>query len=489
VHTALRRITSPSELDGLSRDAGLEVMLPAAAVEASTEEDVVQAMRESESKGLSVTPRGGGTAIPSQSVGRGTVIVQQGGSLSMSERLVAGGPGVVKDDLNRFLALRGLWVPVDPSSHASCTIGGMVANNSSGARTLKYGSTVRYVSGVDAVFPGGGVTRLSGRAQDDRQEREPRAMKVASLLLDNRRTIEAERPRVTKNSSGYRLESCISGGSVDLAKLFVGSEGTLGVATRVVLEALPRPTWRVLLTFETSLGDLDGLTGILRTLGPSALELVDKSVFEKVGREKLIAPYEKSEEPYMIFCEFDGEVGSPEDAVVRVSESGASGYEPRVMTDPADIQRAWDVRSDTLTVARDIRDGSKVLAPGVEDLVVPPEKLGDMITLITGQFERRGLEHIIYGHAGDANLHARPLMDVAGRAGRESLRELMLDCFERVWKLGGSMTGEHGDGRLRAEFVERQYPRTYWIMQEIKELYDPKGMMNPGVKISSRRPP
>ena len=142
------------------------------------------------------------------------------------------------------------------------------------------------------------------------------------------------------------------------------------------------------------------------------------------------------------------------------------------------------MRNETLTLAQEIRKGTKTVAPGVEDLVVPPERLGDLVKLLVEQFESRGLEYISYGHAGDANLHARPLMDVTERKGREALDELMQDCFEAVWKMRGSMTGEHGDGMLRAKYVERQYPKTYWIMREVKEAYDPKGILNPGVKIA-----
>ncbi|MDV3293532.1 MAG: hypothetical protein LYZ70_04615, partial [Nitrososphaerales archaeon] len=149
-----------------------------------------------------------------------------------------------------------------------------------------------------------------------------------------------------------------------------------------------------------------------------------------------------------------------------------------------DIARAWELRNETLTVAAEIRRGSRLPVPGVEDLVVPPEKLGELVKLLLGAFGRRGLEYISYGHAGDANLHMRPLLDPNSPADRRVLEGLMSECFEAVWKMGGSITGEHGDGMLRAPFVERQYRRTYALMKEVKRLYDPRGMMNPGVKIA-----
>ena len=121
--------------------------------------------------------------------------------------------------------------------------------------------------------------------------------------------------------------------------------------------------------------------------------------------------------------------------------------------------------------------------------MVPPERLGDLVRLLLDQFGSRGLDYVYYGHAGDPNLHARPFLDPSDRKDMGTLRELMEGCFEAVWKMGGSMTGEHGDGMLRAEYVEKQYPRTYWIMRELKELFDPKGVLNPGVKVSQRAGP
>ena len=120
---------------------------------------------------------------------------------------------------------------------------------------------------------------------------------------------------------------------------------------------------------------------------------------------------------------------------------------------------------------------------GVEDLVVPPEELGRLLKKVCGAFEELGLDYIMYGHAGDANLHARPLLDPGSHADNRIMRDLMEECFEATWKMGGSMSGEHGDGRLRAGYVERQYRNTHELMKQVKEIYDPKSLLNPGVKI------
>jgi glycolate oxidase len=480
----MKKATDEATLLEFSRDAGPVSVSPRVVCWADTEDEVVALLGEAMRDELPVTPRGGGTGIPTQSVGRGAIVLFVGSAPTLSGDQVKCGPGLVKEELNRYLLPFDRWVPVDPSSYSSCTVGGMVANNSSGARTLKYGSTVDYVTELRVVTPGGEPLPIKPMALEGALASDPRTRRLASLILENLRSIEEERPRVTKNSCGYRLDRVIHDGVFDLTRLFVGSEGTLGFTTEVAFRTTMRPAWKALFIAETSLSDLDRAAGVFRALGPSALELVDKSVFRRVGRWGRVAPYSRSEDKYMLFCEFDGSGGGPEGIIGKVAGSQAGSLEPLVLTDSGDIQTAWDARNETLTLAQDIREGPKVLVPGVEDLVVPPEKLGDLVKLLAGEFESSGLDYIVYGHAGDANLHARPLVEPQGAKGAGVMEDLMAACFEGVWKMGGSMTGEHGDGMLRAKFVEKQYPRTYWIMREVKKLIDPRGLMNPGVKIA-----
>ncbi len=480
----MRILSSDEDLEELSVDAGIIKLRPRLAYVAQTEEEVAMGLREAASRGLAVTPRGAGTSIPSQSVGSGAIILQSRAKAKVQgDGAVACQPGLVKAELNRLLSALGRWMPVDPSSYASCTVGGMVANNSSGIRTPKYGSTVDYVIGVRATVPGEEAGPVEAKPMDHALGGDRRTRRVASLIIENQSSIIQERPRVTKNSSGYRLEKVFHDGILDFPKLFVGSEGTLGIMTEVTLATRTRPRWRLLFIVEASLVDLNDVVDAFRGHSPTAIELLDKSVFRTMNRWDMIAKYSRSESPYLVFCEFDGLEGDSFAKVQEVASSKAGAYDPLVLTDPSEILEAWEVRNETLTLALQIRDGTKVLVPGVEDIVVPPDRLTDLVKLLKDQFESRGLRYISYGHAADANIHARPLLDLSDRSGRATLDELMEECFEAAWKMGGSMTGEHGDGMLRAKYVEKQYPKTYWIMREIKNLYDPKGLLNPGVKI------
>ena len=478
------KTSGEAELLELSRDSGILSFVPKVAYTAETEGEVAVCVRDTASSGLTVTARGGGTSIPSQAVGTGAILLQARRRVDVRpDGLVLCEPGIVKADLNRLLTSAGRWMPVDPSSYASCTIGGMVANNSSGVRTMKYGSTIDYVKTLRVVIPGESPALISSVPLEDALGGNQRTKKAASLIVENQELIERDRPRVTKNSSGYRLEKVIHDGMFDLPRLFVGSEGTLGVFTEATFATRSPPKWRLLFIAESTLEELNDLAKAFRTHSPSGLELVDKSVFRVMNRWETIAKYSRTDSPYLVFCEFDGYEGDPSGTAAELAGSRVAGYDPAVISSPAEISQAWEARSEVLNIAQDIRKGSKTLVPGVEDLTVPTDRLADVVKLLSDEFGRRGLEYISYGHAGDANLHARPLIDITEPSGRSMLEELMEDCFEAVWKMGGTMTGEHGDGRLRAKYVERQYPRTYWIMKEIKSLFDPAGVLNPGVKI------
>jgi len=480
----LRVLSKETEIEELSKDAGIIKIRPAIGYAASTEEEVRSVLRLAENSGVSVTPRGAGTSIPSQAVGRGSLLLQdRSKAIVLASGSVRCEPAMVKGDLNRLLEPTGRWMPVDPSSYLSCTVGGMVANNSSGVRTPRYGSTIAYVEELRAVIPGGEARNLTPLPIELALSGDWVTRTVSQLLVENWKTIVSEQPRVTKNSSGYRLEKVLHDGLFDVKNLLVGSEGTLGVLTGITFRTLAKSGSRMLLIVEAGLDDLVGLVAAFREHAPTAVELVDKSVFKRMGREERIAKYSRTDVEYLVFCEFEGSEDALGEKMEELAGSRVWGFEPIVLTNPSDVREAWEVRNETLTLALEIREGNKILVPGVEDLIVPTERLGDLVRLLKDQFGRRGLGYISYGHACDANLHARPLLDPSLPSGRRMLEEIMEESFEAVWKMGGSMTGEHGDGMLRAPYVALQYPKSYDIMKQVRKAFDPRGILNPGVKI------
>jgi FAD/FMN-containing dehydrogenase len=481
----LKILTTDVELETLSIDAGMIKIRPKAGYIAESEEEVVSTLREAAKEGVSLTPRGGGTSIPSQAVGNGFVLLQNRQSAALLlDGKVRCEPGLVKSDLNGVLREWGRWMPVDPSSYLSCTVGGMVANNASGVRTPKYGSTLDFVTELRVVISGEGPRQIRPMPLEEALSGESKIRKVASLVVENWKTIVNERPRVTKNSSGYRLERTVHDGLFDVPKLFVGSEGTLGVFTEVTFETLPRPQSRALLIVDATMDELVRVVATFKELSPSAIELVDRSVFKRMGMERRVSKYSRRDTGgYLVFCELEGTEAEVQARLEQAAGSPAGSYNPLVLTGASEVAEAWEVRNETLKLVMDVKEGNRILLPGVEDLVVPPERLADLVRLLVDQFEGRGLSYVIYGHAADANLHARPLLDPDSPREMGILGEIMEECFEAVWKMGGSMTGEHGDGMLRAPYVKRQYPRTFEIMREIRSIFDPKRALNPGVKI------
>ncbi len=480
----MKVVSDGARLEDLANDSGIIRIKPRVAYVAESEAEVESVIELASVSGEPVTARGGGTSIPSQSVGRGAILLQgRADAVILPDGGVACEPALVKGDLNAKLEGVGRWLPVDPSSYLSCTVGGMVANNSAGIRTPKYGSTIRYVNALRVVIPGLGARSLVPVKVEDALSGERLFRRIAELLDDNRRSIAAEKPRVTKNSSGYRLESVVHDGLLDIPKLIVGSEGTLGVITGVTFSTLEKTGTRLLLIVDAELEELDRAAAAFRAHAPSAVELVDKSVFRRTGKMGRIAKYSRSDAEYMVFCEIEGTEARLRECLDQMASTDAGSLEPLILTDPQDVRDAWAVRNESLTLALAVKEGGRTFVPGVEDLVVPFERLGDLVRLLRGEFERRGLPYISYGHAGDANLHARPLLDPTDRGDRGVLEDIMEACFEAVWRMGGSITGEHGDGMLRARYVARQYPRSFPVMQEVRRAFDPKGLLNPGVKI------
>ncbi len=481
----LRTLTGKKVLAEYSRDAGIHAIEPRAVLVAEDEGDLLQVIQRANRDRVPLTPRGSGTSIPSQSVGGGYVVVQSQKEVQISGREFLCTPAVIKADLNFTLEQSSLWMPVDPSSYRACSIGGMVSNNSAGARTLKYGSTIDYVKELMVVLPEEGRRVVKALPLEEALHSDSATRKVANLVAENWRTILREKPETTKNSSGYRLERLIHDGLFDLPKLFTGSEGTLGLISRITCLTTGRPPLRSLMVVSIeSLKDLEVVVEELRVSKPSAVELLDKSIFHKARRGELLRQFPGSEKGYVVYAELEGKYESELERVFEriASNEKLAEFDPFLLREAGEMSKAWETRDLTLAIAGGLRSGNRYPVPGVEDVVVPPGKLRDLLAFVETTFADLGLEFILYGHAGDANLHVRPFLDPWDGRDKQLLSEIMRSCFEEVWKMGGSISGEHGDGRLRAEYVKEQYPDTYGLMVQVKEIYDPNWLMNPGVK-------
>jgi len=354
----------------------------------------------------------------------------------------------------------------------------MLANNSSGAHSVKYGDTRRHTLGLEVVTADGSVAR-TGELGDDLIEELLDAVEGREDLM------EEHFPDVSKNSSGYHLPSLVETG--DATGALVGSEGTLGVFTKARLNLEPVPSDRVaaLLHF-ASLDDAGEAVPKLLSHGPSAVELVDATFIELVRDEKsgAGAAFPPDTEASLL-VEFDG--GDAEAIASEALNSVSHLYTDRSSaTDKEEREELWRVRTAGLPLLYNLEEGRRV-TPFVEDVVVPPKHLLRYVKDLRSILERHGVDAAIYGHAGEGNIHTRPFLDLEDPGDREKMRSIADEVFELVAELGGTISGEHGDGYLRTGHLETVYGPLTQVFRDVKEALDPAGVMNPGKVVGPDR--
>jgi FAD/FMN-containing dehydrogenase len=431
-------------------------------------------------------------------------------------------PGITLAELNTACAPHSLQFPVAPSSGDRCTIGGMIANNAAGARSVRYGATRAWVESLDLVLADGSrATTMRGQpvssgapgAPDEGApgiERGPRVRApshtrrragaadsrtidslalartlamVDSALLPDRARIEETWPRVRKNSSGYAIREYLETG--DAVDLLVGSEGTLAMIVGAILRLAPVPARRGVALLEFSSLEAAGEAVLsLLPLGPSTCELLDRTflALARSGGESFAYPIGHDREAILLVemegdstAEVSGRLDEIRSAVINLADDVSIAIDP-------DRQAAfWGIRhAASPTIAR--LAGDRVSMQFIEDGVVPIDRLADYIHLLRSTLARHDLPAVIFGHAGDGNLHVNPLVDVTAPGWRGTLEDVLTEIAAGVAELGGTLAGEHGDGRLRAPFLD-----TIWgsamvgRFRAVKDAFDPSNILNPGV--------
>lgn len=420
--------------------------LPDVVVTPRSTEEVSQVMKYAYEFGIPVTPRGAGTGETCGSVALQGGIVMDLSTWQTIEEVdtanmqVIVRPGVVHANLNKELAKHGLFFPPDPGSTRMCTIGGMIANNSSGLRAVKYGTTEQYVLGLEVVLPDGRVITTGGM-----------------------------KSRAIKNVSG-----------LNLTKLFVGSEGTLGVITKARLRVWPKPKARgILMAVFPHLDDAPAAVldvyqdGIL----PSGIEILDESAIQAVNMYK--PEINLPEAQAILLFEVDGNPASVEYEGHRIAEI----VKPRTSqvewsTEPKRMAQLWEGRGVVATAAARVReDGSRVFAG--EDISVPLAKVAETLRAIRALGEKYGVRVVNYGHIGDGNVHTAPVIDPENPEEVEKANQLADAIHRLAIEMAGSTTGEHGVGYVRAKYAPLEHGEAVNIMALIKQTLDPKGIMNP----------
>lgn len=453
---------------------------------AKTEADVPALIRWARENRIPITPRGSGSSMANGAIGAGVVLdlsrLNTIGPVDPNRGRVHCGAGTVRDAINRTAGAHGLRFPVDPSSGAFCTIGGMVATNAAGARSLGFGATRVWVRALDCAFADGSrATLRRGVAAPVEVDPIARALRVLERFRSESTGLK---PRVRKNSSGYGMAIWAKTG--DLLDVIIGSEGTLAIVTGVELKLAPVPVARgsLLAAFEYLDAAAVAASGA-RDAGVVVCELLDRT-FLDVAREGGRLPELPDSTAAVLLIEIEapspGEVidqaASIERTLVRV---GAVHTTVGVL--PAEEREIWELRHAASPILARL-DPALRSVQVIEDAAVPPEHLGAYIGGVRAALARHSLRGVIFGHAGDAHVHVNPLVDVSAPGWRERLDGVLGEVTELVARLGGTLSGEHGDGRLRAPLLERTWsPVAMEAFVQLKQAFDPEGILNPGVKL------
>ncbi len=479
-----------------STDASIYQVEPIGVVVPKTEREVEIALAIARDEGVPILPRGGGTSQCGQTVGRALVIdnskhLRSIVAFDKEARSVTVQPGVVLDQLNAWLKPHGLFYPVDVSTAAQATLGGMAGNNSCGARSLHYGNMVHNVRGIDAWLASGELLsfgEVSGAAALAHPKYRELVDKVRAIYGREAQEVESRFPKVQRRVGGYNLD-VVGNERFNMAKLLVGSEGTLAYFKHIHLDLAPLPAHKALgvVHFPSFYQAMDNTRHIV-PLGPAAVELVDRTMID-LSRDiaafrETIDRVIRGEPDAVLLVEFSGEDREEQLRKLReLSEiMGDLGFPGAVVEVPdARLQReVWEVRKAGLNIMMSMKGDGKPVS-FIEDCAVPLEHLADYTDRLTRVFEKHGTRGTWYAHASVGCLHVRPVLNMKTDAGPKKMRAIAEEAAALVREYKGSYSGEHGDGLVRSEWIEPMFgARLARAFEEIKDAFDPRGLMNPG---------
>ncbi|MGZ8209009.1 MAG: FAD-binding and (Fe-S)-binding domain-containing protein [Burkholderiales bacterium] len=517
-------------------DASIYQIEPIGVVVPRTEEDAVTAFRIAMDEGVPVLPRGAGTSQCGQTVGAALVIdvskhLNEIVAFDRDARTVTVQPGIVLDHLNAFLKPHGLWYPVDVSTSAQATIGGMTGNNSCGSRSIRYGNMVHNVRAVEAVLADGASYEFGPAPEDlNRLEGPPGyqalVRKIRAIAEREAEEIGHRYPKVLRRVGGYNLDlmlpayarlpivaatgggrevtegnrgrflsvrerrgpSLQASGAINMAHLLVGSEGTLAYSRRIQLNLAPLPKHKTLgvCHFPSFYQAMEAPQHIVK-LNPVAVELVDSTMIQ-LARENpafrgTVQRFIRGKPEAILLVEFAGD--EREEQLARLKQltelMGDLGFPGSVVeiTDAALQRDVWEVRKAGLNIMMSMKGDGKPVS-FIEDCAVPLEHLAEYTDRLTQVFHKHGTRGTWYAHASVGCLHVRPILDMR-RDGAARMRAIAEEAAALVKEYKGAYSGEHGDGLARSEWIEPFFgPKLTRAFEEIKSVFDPQGLLNPG---------
>jgi len=471
-----------------SEAAGIARILPRGVAVPTDDADVASLVRWARESAMQLIPRGSGSSMAGGAIGDGLILdlsrLRRIESVN-ADRSIVVEPGVLRGEVNKAALAHGLRFPVDPSSGPFCTIGGMVSTNAAGSHSLAFGSTRPWVRSLRCVFDDGAIAVVRRGAEPPRP-----VPAVARFLAEGHAAIvaaeETSRARhrgVRKESSGFATAEYAR--TYDLVDLLVGSEGTLAIIVGIELSLTPTAgaTSSVLGAFPSLESAVDAAIRASEN-GAVACELLDRTFLDvaRAGGKHDIP----SDAEGVLLAEVEGSSDDEAAAAARMiaalfEEAGATAI--RMALDEPTETEIWELRHAASPILSRL-DPSLRSMQFIEDGAVPPDRLPEYVRGVRESLARNGIRGVIFGHAGDGHVHVNPLIDVSQADWRARMTRVLDEVTDLVARLGGTLTGEHGDGRLRTPLLERVWSesaRSRFAL--VKRCFDPLGIFNPGVKV------
>jgi FAD/FMN-containing dehydrogenase/Fe-S oxidoreductase len=474
-----------------SSDASLYRVVPRVVAWPHDAAEVEAALAVCRAWQVPLTCRGAGTSIAGNAIGSGVVLdfsrhMREVTEIDAGARLAVVQPGVVQAQLQRAAAPYGLRFGPDPSTSDRCTIGGMIGNNSCGARSLRTGKTADNVLALDLLTASGRRITLGSPAAGTPPDPGGELAALRDLVRGGLATIRTEFGRFSRQVSGYSLEHLLPENGFDVRRFLVGSEGTLGVVTSATVRLVGQPAHRVLvvLGYPDMPAAGDAAPDVLRDR-PAACEGMDSRLVDVV-RERRGA----SRVPDLpagsawLFVEVTGDTAAEALSAAQDLVAKAEAVEGRVVSNPAQAAQLWRIREDGAGLAGRTPAGAPAY-PGWEDSAVPVESFGAYLRELNALIEDYHLSGMPYGHFGEGCLHLRLDFPLGEPDAKVVLRGFMIDAAHLVARYGGSLSGEHGDGRARSELLPLMYsPPAIKLFEQVKQVFDPGNVLNPGVLVN-----
>ncbi len=483
--------TDPIRTGLLSTDGSIYRIKPAAVVYPASVADVIQTVRFAGENGLSVHPRGAGSGLCGSALGSGIVLdfsknMNRLLHLDIENSWMECEPGYRLGELDTALKGKGLFFPPDPSSGEYASFGGMYATNASGAHSVKYGNVSDYILDAQVVLSTGRVAVLSDILDTPYQSLSDPFKGIYDLYARNQADIASAYPDIRCNTAGYNLRGLVRDGRLDLTRLFAGAEGTLGIVTRLKFRLLPKPGHDALVVafFTDILSSARAVQEIL-PLGPSGIEIMDKSLLN-LAREhdSTFKNHIPDGIDNVLLIEFDSQ--TPESCMdrchqaQRILTSRKYTENSHIAITSREKEKFWAVRKAAVPILYKLK-GQKKILPLIEDAAVPTGRLVDYFRGIYSILNKCQVSFVVYGHIAKGLLHTRPLLNLKDPDDVKKLKPIADAVFDLVNSLGGAVSGEHGDGRLRSAYIRRQYPKIFPLFLEIKNLLDPETRLNPEI--------